>query len=412
MVRLRTHVRMHLRELILPAARGADHLQAPRVSWRRRARRSLVGAFFALALGAGSSNAFAQPAPTPEEVQQAQIRWGEGKVAFDAGNYEAARIAFKQAFTVFPHPAFLQNLGEAELRTGRLVEAARHLSEYLRSVSNSGSPAQRDMARKSLQKASARLGSLVIETNVVDAEVRVDDETVGRSPLGSAPWFVEPGRHTVAVRREGYQDAVQTVDVSVGPAKNVSVTVQPIAGAGAPPSAAASPPASASRAEAPAAVAGSAPERRSSTGESTSVSGRTAVLVTGGGLALIGLGLGIAYSVKVSGDTRDVDQATATRESVAGSSQQACTQTEIDKLMEAQRDPARNACDSLSRLADRLHTDQGIRDASFVAAAVVGVATVATFFLWPASRDPAASSIRAAPFASEEARGVALFGRF
>src|SRR5438046_2562708 len=65
--------------------------------------------------------AFAQPAPTPEEVQQAQARWGEGKSFFDSGNYESARLAFKQAYMLFQHPAFLQNLGEAELHCGRLV---------------------------------------------------------------------------------------------------------------------------------------------------------------------------------------------------------------------------------------------------------------------------------------------------
>jgi tetratricopeptide (TPR) repeat protein len=403
---------MRFPEPILRATHGTGPLRTLQVSFRH-AGRSLVGVVFALALGAASTSASAQPAPTPEEVQQAQIRWGEGKVAFDAGNYEAARIAFKQAFTVFPHPAFLQNLGEAELRTGRLVEAARHLSEYLRSVSNSGSPAQRDMAKKSLQKASARLGSLIIETNVTDAEVRVDDETVGRSPLGSAPWFVEPGRHTVTVRREGYQDAAQTVDVAVGPSKNVSIAVQPLAGAGAPAPGAASPSTAApARAETPAAVAGSNPDRRAMGGEPAPVSGRTAVLVTGAGLALIGLGLGIAYTVKVSGDANDVDQASQAVQNAAGTDTRSCIPDSINALPAARRDPARNACDSLGRMVDRLHADQAIRDGSFVAGAVVGVATAAAFFLWPASRDPAASSIHAAPFASHEMRGIAVRGRF
>src|SRR5262245_59789765 len=89
-------------------------------------------ALAALAVVATSRFAAAQPAPTPEEVQQAQIRWNEGKKYFDAGNYEAARVAFKQAYTVFPHAAFLQNLGEAELRSGRNVEAARHFTAFLR----------------------------------------------------------------------------------------------------------------------------------------------------------------------------------------------------------------------------------------------------------------------------------------
>src|SRR6185369_12399263 len=100
-----------------------------------------------------SASGFAQPAPSPEEVQQAQARWSEGKAFFDAGNFESARVAFKQAYTVFPHPAFLQNLGEAELRCGRSVEAARHLSQFIRNAT-SATAAQRDAAKNSLKKAS------------------------------------------------------------------------------------------------------------------------------------------------------------------------------------------------------------------------------------------------------------------
>src|SRR5690349_833012 len=73
---------------------------------------SARSALLALALVGMTAAAGAQPAPTPEEVQQAQVRWNEGKAYFDNGNFEAARVAFKQAYTVFPHAAFLQNLGE------------------------------------------------------------------------------------------------------------------------------------------------------------------------------------------------------------------------------------------------------------------------------------------------------------
>ena len=124
---------------------------------------------------------FAQPAPTPEEVKQAQVRWNEGKASFEAGNFEAARIAFKQPYIVYPHPVFLQNLGEAELRCGRQVEAARHLSQFIRTAN--ATPTQRDAAKKSLKKASEALGSVVVETNTDDSPFLVDsisEELAGR----------------------------------------------------------------------------------------------------------------------------------------------------------------------------------------------------------------------------------------
>src|SRR6185436_941641 len=128
----------------------------------------------------------------------------------------------KQAYTVFPHPVFLQNLGEAELRAGRNVEAARHFEAFLR-TSSSVSGAQRELARKSLKKAAEKLGSVVVDTNAED------DEIVGRSPLGGLEWYVEPGKHVVVARKEGFLDGAEQVFVPVGRAKTVVVRVQRVA---------------------------------------------------------------------------------------------------------------------------------------------------------------------------------------
>src|SRR5882724_88200 len=70
--------------------------------------------------------------PPNEAVRMARRRFQEGVAAVDAGNYEAARVAFQQAYALKPHPSVLRNLGEAELKPGRHLEAARHLSTFIR----------------------------------------------------------------------------------------------------------------------------------------------------------------------------------------------------------------------------------------------------------------------------------------
>jgi len=61
------------------------------------------------------------------------------------------------------------------------------------------------------------MASLLIAVNADDAEVRVDGEVVGQSPL--APLEVAPGRHTVSVTRPGFRPGSRSVDLDANGAR-------------------------------------------------------------------------------------------------------------------------------------------------------------------------------------------------
>jgi hypothetical protein len=334
--------------------------------------RRIFGLLSALVFAA--SGALAQPAPTPEEVQQAQVRWNEGKAFYDAGNFEAARVAFKQAFTIFPHPVFLQNLGEAELRAGRSVEAARHLEAFLRTA-NTASAAQRESAKKSLKKASEKLASIVISTNETDAEIRVDEDVVGRSPLGALEWYLEPGRHVVVARKEGYLDGSEQVFVTIGASKTVVVRVQRVAEAGSSPE--------------PAARGSIDPPHVADT---SSLEPRTIVLASGVVLTVAALTLGTVYVARVATDRSRIDDARIT---VRGAS-------------DCGPPSPLAACADLAHYATRLPTDRNVRNAAFVSAGVLGAATAAAWLLWR----PAPRNLALGGFIEPGQYGLAIFGNF
>ncbi len=343
-----------------------------------------LGFFSALAFV--SLRAFAQPAPTPEEVQQAKARWNEGKAFFDAGNFEAARVAFKQAYTVFPHPVFLQNLCEAELRSGRNVEAARHFEAFLR-TSSSASSAQRELARKSLKKAAEKLGAVLVDTNADDAEIRVDDEVVGRSPLGGLEWYVEPGKHVVVARKEGYLDGSEQVFVQAGRAKSVVVRVQRVAGG---PDDSAATGAAATRS--PQGAAGAAPED-----DGSGVEPRTLVVLGEAALTAVALTLGTVYAVRAGSDE---SQANDFRALVPPNDGCAGPAAPLE------------TCSDLSYYVSRAQMDRKVRNAAFISAGGLGAATVATFLLWPAQASRHSAMPRVAPWVDAGSYGVGLFGRF
>src|SRR5258706_3209992 len=163
--------------------------------------------------------------PTSESVRRAKELFAEGVVGADAGNYEAARVAFQQAYALKPHPSVLHNLGQSELKTGHYLEAARHLATFIRDTSF-GTPAERDIAKKALVQAEAKLSKLVVEVDVDGAEISVDGEPAGRSPMGPDPAYVEPGERLVHVQKEGYPSFDQRQTFEAGRTAQLKVALR------------------------------------------------------------------------------------------------------------------------------------------------------------------------------------------
>jgi hypothetical protein len=67
-----------------------------------------------------------------------------------------------------------------------------------------------------------------------------------------------------------------------------------------------------------------------------------------------------------------------------------------------------DACRTLSSATSRLQSDRNIRTVGFVSAAVLGAATLSTFFLWPARPK---QSIAVAPIVGSS-YGVLISGGF
>lgn len=70
-------------------------------------------------------------------------------------------------------------------------------------------------------------GAVMISVSVPYAEVTIDGETVGTTPL-EEPVAVTPGRHVVEVSRSGYPSAQETVEVREGQVTRLELTLEPL----------------------------------------------------------------------------------------------------------------------------------------------------------------------------------------
>src|SRR5262249_1808576 len=158
-------------------------------------------------------------------------RFQEGVKFFDQKRYEEARAAFVQAYALKHHPAVLLNLAQSEIRSGHVLEAARHFSAYLRESPNV-TAAERAEAEKALAAARTKLGRIHVSV-ASGAEVLVDGEVVGQAPLPEAV-DATPGSHIVEAKL-GSRSASATVSVQVGKSSNATLSIEGGGAAAVPP---------------------------------------------------------------------------------------------------------------------------------------------------------------------------------
>jgi PEGA domain len=151
---------------------------------------------------------------------KAAALYDEGVVAYKTGQWAVARASFLAAWSLKQHWQIAGNLADCELTLGKYREAAAHASYYLRDA-----PADRKQrAQVLVDKAAAHIGTLVVRVDQPGAEVLVDGEAVGKSPLPD-PVFVDPGHHTVQARLDA-RFATGQADVLAAGRKDVALVLQ------------------------------------------------------------------------------------------------------------------------------------------------------------------------------------------
>jgi hypothetical protein len=135
-------------------------------------------------------------AQDPEE--QARIHFQQGLELYEQGDYEAAAIAFNRAYEIKPSYRILFNIGQAE---AELKHYALALDAFTRYLAEGGDEVPADRKQKveaEVERLNTLVGLIELECPVEGAQVKVDNETRGFTPL-EGPITVDIGRHEVVV---------------------------------------------------------------------------------------------------------------------------------------------------------------------------------------------------------------------
>jgi hypothetical protein len=314
--------------------------------------------------------------------REAQARFVEGIGRVKAGDFEAARISFAQAYTVLHKPDILWNLALAEHKSGHLVDALAHFKQLAHDGANQ---ADRAKAGKHVDELMAQTGHIEVVAPP-GAQVAVDGAAVGVAPLAEAV-DVAPGKHQVALHPPQGAAREAEADAFAGQTAHVSFLVaDPPAG----------PPVAATEAQGAAPEPPAPPADRAPAATSQGISmARIATVATLTGAAAASAVIGIYFGVTSQSNSEDAKAYQVTNSSSA------CAHITSQNAA---------VCNDWNSAVNAQNRDAALSDGFYVGAGLLAVGAVATWFLWP--RDATRASAVLMPAVGPGGLGVTAVGSF
>jgi tetratricopeptide (TPR) repeat protein len=188
------------------------------------AKRRLKSVFLAFALCAFLPSASPAAAQDDSPTRDAAKHFQRGVTLYSEADYHAALVEFQRAYARAPNVAVLYNVAEAEYQ---LQEYASALAAFERYVGQtSAADPRRGEVESTLEVLRTRVGHLSLTTDPRGADVTVDDELVGTTPLDQAI-AVSVGHRKVTVSITGRQPVTRYVDVAAEDTVSLSLQVPP-----------------------------------------------------------------------------------------------------------------------------------------------------------------------------------------
>jgi len=140
--------------------------------------------------------------------------------------YEMALIEFQSAYEIMPEPLVLFNIASCLKELLRFAESAKAYEEFLR-IAEKGNipPSLLEEAKKSMEEVIQYVGRLIIKCDQEDADVLIDTENIGKTPLKSTI-FLDIGAHNVTIIKQGFENFSKKLIIRPNITEEVSVNLQ------------------------------------------------------------------------------------------------------------------------------------------------------------------------------------------
>jgi PEGA domain len=195
------------------------------------ARSALILASLGVSLLASPAAAAQTDAGAPRRAAPlSESLWGVAREAYDsatalvaAHDFAGALAKYKEAYDASNDPRLLFDMAVCDRDLHAYARMQRLLLRYLQEVGEALSPEARADVDAALATIHALVGTVRLAVSEPGAGVTVDDEPVGMTPL-PGPFTVDAGKHTLRVKKPGFDTVEQVIDVPGGNEATVAIT--------------------------------------------------------------------------------------------------------------------------------------------------------------------------------------------
>lgn len=158
------------------------------------------------------------------EADKAAARFQQAVELYREGSYEGALAEFQKAYQISPSYRVLYNIAQTQYALHDFVGAYKSLLQYVSDGGNDIPADRRAQVDEMSKKLEERIGHLQITANVPEADIRVDDVSVGLSPLPGL-LAVNVGTHRVSAAKAGFAQTIRTVTVAGKESLRIELTL-------------------------------------------------------------------------------------------------------------------------------------------------------------------------------------------
>jgi hypothetical protein len=176
---------------------------------------------------AQSGGSGASPAPTAAAKKQGETHFRQGVKLYQEGDFNGALVEFRKSYEAVPNAGVLYNVGQSQYQLNDYAGALGTFESYLAKGGTSVPKARRTEVEREIQTLKERTAHLHITSNQDGAEVTIDGEVVGVTPLATDP-VVSIGKRTIHVAKSGFTAADKKVEVAGGEVLPISLDLTEI----------------------------------------------------------------------------------------------------------------------------------------------------------------------------------------
>jgi hypothetical protein len=155
-------------------------------------------------------------------AKQASQHFQRAVALYGEADYRAALVEFRRAYVLAPNPGVLYNVGETEYQLQDYAAALTTFERFL--AETAPGDLHRTEVESDVEVLRARVGHVSVTTSPPGADLTVDDQPAGRTPL-ERPLLVSIGRRKIVATMAGRPPATRYLDVAADDSLALTIAV-------------------------------------------------------------------------------------------------------------------------------------------------------------------------------------------